>query len=102
MVSATAARAMTAPAGDHPAPIRDEANVPDVPKVIADSRPSASPAPRRRPAAAAPATSPGRTAAGSWPAPVPRAVLPSCVRTVLIVRSSATGEAVSGKSVLYL
>ena len=50
MVSASAAiatRPSTAPAGDQPAAISADPNVPDVPKHIADTSPIATPADRR-------------------------------------------------------
>ena len=78
--AATVTRAITAAAGDQPAPISDDANVPDVPNVIADSSPSASPAPRPRPPAA--------PLAALLATPLLAALLSSRVRTVLMARSS--------------
>ena len=48
MSAATAIRTHTAAAGLQPAPISEAANVPDVPKVAADSTASERPAPPRR------------------------------------------------------
>jgi hypothetical protein len=59
MSADTAIRMSTAAAGLHPAWSSDVANVPDVPKVAADSAARASPAPELVPE---PALEPGRTA----------------------------------------
>jgi hypothetical protein len=82
MVSASAAiatRPSTAPAGDQPAAISADPNVPDVPKHIAETSPIATPADRRE----SPAPSPADRRTGVESAP-DAAIGPSAVRIVLM------------------